>query len=78
MGINLDSAEINVLNSGQHQLPLVNLKTWEISVLKIVFLLSIQVSGSWVGKRQVPRTLPLPGPDLPAGLSLELFQRTVE
>lgn len=37
MGINLASAEINVLNSGQLQLPLVNLKTWGISVLNIVF-----------------------------------------
>lgn len=38
MGINLASAEIDVLNSGRHQSPLVNLKTWESSVLKTVLL----------------------------------------
>lgn len=55
MGINLASAEINVLNSCRYESPLVNLEIWQISVLKTMLPclpLIIQVFGSWFGERQ--------------------------
>lgn len=79
MGINLASAEINVLNSCGYKSPLVNLKPGEILILKRMRpCLTPIIPVFWFGKRQIPRTLPLPGTDLLAGLFLVLFQRTVE